>query len=87
MRAKYDDIEVEVSDAYIEALHSIMASMMEMMRKAEPSRADCWVWGQAVIEGLGSCYPVRFEYGSAEDKPDGLTTETGVTVVGSNKWR
>lgn len=87
MRAKYDDIEVEVSDAYIEALHSIMASMMEMMRKAEPSRADCWVWGRARIEDLCSCYPVSFEYGSAEDKPDGLTTETGVTVLGSNKWR
>lgn len=87
MRAKYDDIEVDLCDAYIEALHSAMASMMYMMRKAEPSRADCWVWGQAVIERLDSCYPVRFEYGSAEDKPEGLTTATGVTVAGLNKWR
>lgn len=87
MRAKYDDTEIEVSDAYIEALHSVMATMMYMMRKAEPSRAGCWAWGQARIEDLSSCYPVSFEYGSEEDKPEGLTSATGVTVIGSNKWR
>lgn len=84
MKTTYDqEIIVQVSDDFIQALHDLMRAEMKMMISAEPENADCWTWGVCAVGDLASSKHLVFEYGGNEDKPKGM--ESDVMVQGSNK--
>ena len=84
MKAKYDDITVTVSRAFIAALRDLMQAEMNMMRRAEPRNAECWTWGKCTIRDLASARGLEFEFGGDDDMPPGVTPRRRLVVVVAN---
>lgn len=84
MKAKYDDITVTVSRAFIAALRDLMQAEMNMMRRAEPRNAECWTWGKCTIRDLASARGLEFEFGGDDDMPPDVTPRHRLVVVAAN---
>ena len=84
MKAKYDDITVTVSRAFIAALRDLMQAEMNMMRRAEPRNAECWTWGKCTIGDLASVQGLEFEFGGDQDMPQDVTPRRRLVVVAAN---
>jgi hypothetical protein len=84
MKAKYDDITVTVSRAFIAALRDLMQAKMNMMRRAEPRNAECWTWGKCTIRDLASARGLEFEFGGDDDMPPDVTPRRRLVVVAAN---
>ena len=84
MKAKYDDITVTVSRAFIAALRDLMQAEMNMMRRAEPRNAECWTWGKCTIRDLASARGLEFEFGGDDDMPPDVTPRRRLVVVAAN---
>lgn len=72
MKAKYDSDEIELSQAYVDALREVLVAEVEMMQmqEADSELADCWHWGRAYIGDLAKGHSVGFYYGHEQDMPD-----------------
>jgi len=71
MKLKADDKEIEMTPRFEAALKELMAAECEMMQKADPENADCWVWGNCGIGDLTCADCLEFEFGGKENKPEG----------------
>ncbi len=81
MKAKYDDISVELTPRYVAALIEIMVAECEMMAQQDPGNSDCWTWGRCFVGDLASVNGLDFHYGGDEDKPDDGLGDFAVLVV------
>jgi hypothetical protein len=70
MNSVYDDIDVEITSAFHDALIRVMQETCAMMRLARGAAPDAWQAGRCYIENLAEG-PV-FNYGSRDDYDDGL---------------
>ncbi len=82
MKAKYGNTTVTVAPGYLSALYDLMRAQMAMMQANDAQYADCWIWGCCTIKDLAYSDGIVFEYGGAEDKPDGMAGDMQVVIEG-----
>ena len=79
MKTYFDDIEIELTDSYINAVKTLMREKMAMMQ-AQLS-PDCWTWGRATIGDLSQAQCVEMEFGSEEERPVDMASDDNVMVI------
>jgi len=79
MKTYFDDIEIELTEPYIEAIKGLMREKMAMMQMQ--LTPDCWTWGRATIGDLSQSQCVEMEFGSDEEKPAEMADDQNVMVV------
>jgi len=67
--AKFDGVELVLTERYKAALHELMRAELEMMQQFEPEFAEEWVWGSCEVGDLVHNNSLIFIYGGEEDRP------------------
>mgnify|MGYP000665662957 CR=1 FL=1 len=62
MRLKYDDIEFEATEEYINAVKALMIAEMKMMSNVPELDSSCWHFGTATIGNLSSSKYLQMEF-------------------------
>lgn len=81
MKAKYDDITVTVTSAFVAALRDLMRAEVEMMRRSDRRNKECWTWGKCTIGDLATRRCLAFEFGGDDDMPPEVTPRRRFVVV------
>lgn len=84
MKAFFDDIEIELTDGFIEAVKTLMREKMAMMQAQ--LTPECWTWGRATLTDLSNQHCIEMDFGSDEERPLDMPEDDNVMfTVGQKK--